>query len=97
MTRVATEARSRTAVEWIADRLGNPRRKYRPPPGRGLGRRHLRKTPTSVAGRCYQLLSGYAAIGSNLKDKIGRARDDKCWCGGEKRQTRRRLFTESRA
>ena len=32
MTRVATEARSRTAAQWIADRLGNPRRKYRPPP-----------------------------------------------------------------
>ena len=32
MTRVATEGRCRTAAQWIADRLGNPRRKYRPPP-----------------------------------------------------------------
>ena len=98
MTRMATEGRSRTAAQWIADRLGNPRRKYRPPPGRGLRRRLLRKTPKSVAGRYYQLLPGHAAIGPYLKDRIGRATDDKCWWyGGGKQQTRHHLFTECRA
>ena len=31
MTRVATEARSRTAAQWIADRLGDPRESIGPP------------------------------------------------------------------
>ena len=98
MTRVATEARSRTATQWIADRPGNPQRKYRPPPGRGLRRKLLRKMPKSVAGCYYQLLSRHAAIGPYLKDKIGRATDDKCWwCGGGKQQTRHHLSTECRA
>ena len=34
----------------------------------------LRKTPKSVASRYYQLLSGHAAIGSYLKDKIHKTR-----------------------
>ena len=38
VTRVATEARSRTAAEWMRDRFGNPARKYRPPPGKGMRR-----------------------------------------------------------
>ena len=42
MTRVATEARSRTTTQWIAGRIGDPRREYRPSPGRGLRRRLLR-------------------------------------------------------
>ena len=42
MTRVTTEARSRAAAQWISSHLGDPRRKYRPPPGRGLRRKLLR-------------------------------------------------------
>ena len=50
---------------------------YRPPRGKGLCR-----TPKSIAS---QLLSGHAAIGPYLKDKIHYAVDDKCWwCGGGK-------------
>ena len=55
------------------------RRKYRPPSGKGLRRKLLRRTPKSVAGRHYQLLSGNAAIGLYLKDKIHKAVDGKCW------------------
>lgn len=41
-----------------------------------------------MAGRHYQLLSGHAAIGPYLKDKIHKAVDDKRWrCEGEKKQT----------
>ena len=58
MTRVATEACSRSAAEWMRDRFGNPTRKYRPPPGKGLKRKLLRGTPKSVASRYYQLLTG---------------------------------------
>ena len=75
-----------------------PPEKVPTPPGRGLRRRLLRKTPKSVAGCYYQLLSGHAAIGPYLRDKIDRATDDKCWwCGGGKQQTRHHLFTECRA
>ena len=98
MARVATEARSRRTKQWISERLGDPRRKYRPPPGRGVKRRLLRRTPKHIAGRYYQLLSGHAAIGPYLKDKIHKVDDDRCWwCGGGKRQTRHHLFTECRA
>ena len=35
MTRMATEARSRSAASWMRDRFGNPANKCRPPPGEG--------------------------------------------------------------
>ena len=79
--------------------LGVPGRsqKYRPP-GKGIKRRLLRRTPKHIAGRYYQLLSGHAAIGPYLKDKIHKMDNDRCWwCGGGKRQTRHHLFTECRA
>ena len=51
-----------------------------------------------MSGRYYQLLSGHAAIGPNLKGKIGKMTDDKCWWfGGGKQQTRHHLFAECRA
>ena len=57
-----------------------------------------RRTPKHIAGRYYQLLSGHAAIGPYLKDKIRKIDDDRCWwCGGGKKQTRHHLFTECRA
>ena len=68
------------------------------PPGKGLGRKLLRRTLKSVAGRYCQLLSGHTTIGPYLEDKIGKTTDDKCWwCGGGKQQTRHYLFTECRA
>ena len=98
MARVATESRSRTTTEWVSSRTGNPRRKYRAPRGKGLRRRLLRRAPKPTAGRCYQLLSGHAAIGPYLEDNIRKTDDDRCWwCGGGKRQTRHHLFTECRA
>ena len=85
MARVATENRSRTMTEWISSHTGDPRRDYRPPRGRGLRCRLLRRTPKSIAGRYYQLLSGHAAIGPYLKDEIRKTDDDRCWwCGGGK-------------
>ena len=58
----------------------------------------LRRTPKHIVNRYYQLLSGHAAIGTYLKDKIRRIDNDRCWwCGGGKRQTRHHLFTECRA
>ena len=70
MTRVATEGGSRKMAQWIADCVGDPRRMYRPPSGRGLRRKLLRRTPKSIANRYYQLLSGHAVIGLYLKGKI---------------------------
>ena len=78
MTRLATEARARSTAQWITERTGDPRRKYRPPPGKGLRRKPLRRAPKSVAGRHYQLLSGHAAIGPYLGGKIHKAVNDRC-------------------
>ena len=98
MTRVATEGGSRKMAQWIADRVGDPRRMYRPPSGRGLRRKLLRRTPKSTANRYYQFLSGHAAIGLYLKDKIWKTDDDWCWwCGEGKQQTRHHLSTECKA
>ena len=97
MARVATEAQSRSVTQWIGDHVG-PKRRYKPPRREGLSRKPLRRAPKSVASRCYQLLSGHAAVGPYLKDKIQKAVDDKCWwCGGGKQQTCHHLFTECRA
>ena len=87
MSRVASEARSRTAAEWIAGRIGA--RRYRPPPGRGLRRQHLRRERKELAGRYYQFLSGHAAIGAYLRDKLHKIDSDKCWwCDTGQRQSR---------
>ena len=43
-------------------------------------------------------MSGHAAIGPYLKDKVRKTGSDRCWwCGGGKKQTRHHLFTECRA
>ena len=97
MTRVAAETKTRTTAQWIPDHVA-PERKHRPPPGKGLRRKQPRSTRKSVAGLYFQLLSGHAAIGPYLKDKIKETNSDKCWsCGGGKQQTRHHLFTECRA
>ena len=51
MTRIVTEGRSARMNQWIAERLGNPSRRYRVPPGRGVRRRLLRRTPKHIASR----------------------------------------------
>ena len=82
MTRVATENQSRRMSQWIAEHIGDPRRKYRIPPGKGVRRKLLRWVPKHVAGRYFQLLPGHAVIGPYLKDKMRKSDDDRCWsCG----------------
>ena len=51
MTRTATEARSQATAEWIGSHV-RAERQYRPPPGRGLRRQHLRST-RKLASRFY--------------------------------------------
>ena len=54
-----------------------------PPFGEGLERRLLQRERKSAARRYYQLLSGHAAIGPYLRDKLHKTAVDKCWrCGG---------------
>ena len=61
----------------------------------------MRRVRTSIAQRCYQLLSGHAATGSFLHDRMTgsqRLETDECWwCSCGRRQTRHHLFTECRA
>ena len=48
-----------------------------------------------MAGRYHQFLSGHAAIGSYLKDKIHRADWDRCWfCDTGERQSRSHLVAK---
>ena len=90
MTRSATEARSRAFAERITSHVGA--RRYRPPPGRGLRRQHLRSTRKELAGRYCQFLSGHAAIGSYLLDKIHMIDSDRCWwCDTGESQSRLHL------
>ena len=77
MIRVATEEdRPRATVQWIREHT-EPKRKYKPSPGRGVRRKLLLRAPKSIASRYYQLLSGHTAIGPYLKDKIHKAANDK--------------------
>ena len=67
--RRATEQRPRESAQWIASHV-RPERRYRPSGGTGLRRRTLRRVRKSLAGRYYQLLSGHAAIGSFLHERM---------------------------
>ena len=51
-------------------RLTSGERRYTPPGGPGLCRGALRKVRKSLASRYYQLLSGHAAIGSFLHERM---------------------------
>ena len=61
----------------------------------------MRRVRKSVAQRYYQLLSGHAAIGSFLHDRMTgpqRLEKDECWwCSNGRRQSRHHLFTECQA
>ena len=58
----------------------------------------MRRVRKSTAQRYFQLLSGHAAIGSFLHDRMSgpqRLDSDECWwCRCGKRQSRHRLFVE---
>lgn len=96
LSRKATEATSKATSAWIAGKIG--RRRYRPPPGKGLKRKDLRHTRKELAGRYYQFLSGHAATGSYLCDKVRRLDSDECWfCGTGERMSRFHLVARCRA
>ena len=92
-----TENRSRSMAQWVSSHV-RPERRHRPPDGTGLRQRALHKVRKSLAGRYYQLLSGHAAIGTFLHDRMTgpqRLESDKYWwCSRGKRRTRHHLFTE---
>ena len=50
-----------------------------PPSGRGLRRKKPRRTRKPLTGRYYQLILGYAAIGTYLRDKINGADTGGYW------------------
>ena len=100
LSRRATERRSADTSRWIAEHV-RPERRYAPPGGPGFRKRAMRRVRKSIAQRYYQLLSGHAATGSFLHDRMTgpqRAESDECWwCNCGKRQSRHHLFTECRA
>ena len=61
----------------------------------------MRRVRKSTAQRYFQLLSGHAAIGSFLHDRMSgpqRLDSDECWwCKGGKRQSRHHLFVECKS
>ena len=91
------ERRSEATASWIRDHV-RPERRYLPPRGPGLRKRAMRRVQKSTAQRYYQLLSGHAAIGSFLHDRMSgpqRLDFDECWwCRCGKRQSRHHLFVE---
>ena len=96
MTRVATEARSREAAEWISRHV-RPERRYRPPLGRGLRWPQLRRVRKTLAGRYYRLLSGHAATGTH-RLRSGMTDTSECWwCASGEPQSGHHLFTRCRA
>ena len=56
------------------------------PSEKEVKRKQLRRARKAVASRYYQLMSGHAAIGPYLKDKIRLTEDTRCWWseGGKK-------------
>ena len=100
LSRVITENRSRATSQRISDHV-RPERRYRPPAVSGLHRQALRRVRKALASRYSQLLSGHAAIGSFLHERMTgppRRESSGCrWCNSSQRESRHRLFTECRA
>ena len=69
LARRATERRSGATPQWIRDHV-RPERRYTPPGGLDFRKRGVRKVRKSTAQRYYQLMSGHAAIGSFLHDRM---------------------------
>ena len=76
MTRVATETRSKAMTDWITEHM-RPRRRYRPPPGKGVRRTQLRRVKKTLAVRYYQLLSGHAETATH-RHRFGRTDTPAC-------------------
>ena len=100
LARRATERRSGATAQWIRDHV-RPERRYVPPGGPGSRKRAMRRIRKSTTQRYYQLISGHAAIGSFLHDRMSgpqRLSSDECWwCNCGRRQSCHHLFTECRA
>ena len=100
LSRRATERRSETTAQWIRDHV-RPESRYVSLGGLGFRKRAIRMVQKSTAQRYYQLMSGHAAIGSFLHDRMTgpqRLESDGCWwCNCGRRQSRHHLFTECRA
>ena len=82
LSRVATEAREGASGQWISDHV-RPERCYSPPRGSVLRMKQLRRARKPLASRYNQLLSGHAAIGPFLHERISgpqRAESNECWC-----------------
>ena len=96
MARTATEAKSTGVGEWIRSHV-NCRRRYCQPKGEKL-RKELRHERKALAGRYYQLLSGHAATGDYLCNRVHKLPSDRCWwCGRDERQSRHHLFVNCAA
>lgn len=99
ISRVVTENRSRAIAQWMAFHV-RPKRSYRPG-GSGLRGKQLRRARKSLAGRYYQLLSGYVAVGSFLHELITGVQrlesNERWWCNRGRRPSRHYLFVECKA
>ena len=90
----------RLTSQWIRDHVRSERR-YLPPGGTGIRKRIMRRVRKATAQRYYQLLTGHAAIGSFLHDRMAEPQRldlDRCWwCSSGARQSRHYLFIKCRA
>ena len=57
----------------------------------------LRRERKSLAGQCYQLLTGHASIGPYLYDKIHVESNECWWCRSGERQSRFHLVARCRS
>ena len=100
LSRVATENRSKATAQWVSAHV-RPERRYSPPAGSGLRRKALRRVRKPLTSRYYQPLSGNAAIGSFLHERMTgplRRESSECWwCSSGKRESRYHLFVECKA
>ena len=69
LSRRATERRSEDTSRWTVDHV-RPEWRYIPPGGPGFRRRVMRGVRKPVVQRYYQLLSGHAATGAFLHDRM---------------------------
>ena len=97
---VATETRARATAQWISAHV-RPEGRYRPLAGSGLRRKALHRVRKSLSSRYYQLLSGHAAVGFFLHERMtGPLRRElgECrWCNCGKRESGHHIFIERRA
>ena len=68
------QRRPSDTAQWIATHVP-PERRHHPPGGSGLQRGHLHRARKALASRFYQLLSGHAAIGLFLPERMTGPRD----------------------